>query len=90
MNYVTNFNSTGYTGEYSISYSGHDFVGTISCDADKNLKSFAGDVTTGSGDNKKKVGSFSIFFNEADTNVQDAFIAAIKSVRGSVRSDLNS
>lgn len=89
MNYVTNFNSTGYTGEYSISYGGYDFVGTLSCDADRNLKSFAGDVTTGSDDNKKKVGSFSLFFNAAENNVQDALIAAIKSVRESVRSDIN-
>lgn len=89
MNYVTNFNSTGYTGEYSISYGGYDFVGTLSCDADKNLKSFAGDVTTGSGENKKKVGSFYLFFNDNENSVQDALVAAIKNVRESVHSDIN-
>ena len=89
MNYVTNFNSTGYIGEYSISYGGYDFIGTLSCDADRNLKSFAGDATTGSGEDKKKVGSFSLFFNSNDGDVQNALIEAIKNIRGSVRSDIN-
>lgn len=88
MNYITNLSATGFTGNYHITSGGYTFDGAIVVDADRNLKSFTGDITSGQNDAIKKVGTFHIYFSEPVSATQDTIMTAIKSVRTSIREDL--
>ena len=86
MNIVTNFESTGFKGQYSTTSGSYTIAGKVSTDAEKNLISINGDITvTASG---ARVGAFSMSFAATDGATQDAIVAAIKAVRSAVYNDL--
>lgn len=88
MNIVTNFSSTGFTGNFSTTSGNYTITGTITTDGDKALKTMTCEIITTA--TNTKVGSASMYFASNDSGIQDAIMAAIKAARTAIDTDLDS
>lgn len=87
MTIVTDYVATGHTGSYSTTSGDYTVAGTLTTNSDDKLVTFKGNVTNTS--STENIGSFSLYFSKDTEAIQDALMAAIKAVRTSVASDLD-
>lgn len=87
MTIVTNYVATGHTGSYSTTSGDYTVAGTLTTNSDDKLVTFKGNVTNTS--DSENIGSFSLYFTKDTESIQDALMAAIKAVRTSIASDLD-
>lgn len=86
MPIITKLSSTGYTGEYSTTSGGYTISGKFSCDENKAIRNFSGDISTSEGDKK---GSFSVSLYDDNSSIQDNLMSIIKTVRGTLDTELD-
>lgn len=85
MPIITRISSTGFAGEYSTTSGNYTIAGKFSCDEDKAIRNFSGDITTGG----NKVGSFSVALFDPSSAVQDTLMGVIKTVRSTLDTELD-
>lgn len=85
---INHLTSTGYKAEYTATSGVYTIEGNVTTDNSKNIANISGNVSVTA--DSTRVGAFSVSFAVTDSSVQDAIMAAIKAVRASVDTALDS